>query len=481
MIKKNLFYNLLLSLSQVIFPLITFPYIARTILPEGVGVVSFVDSVCRYVVLFSALGIPIYGVREVAKAKSDQNQLSKLFNELISINLIFTFLVLLLYTYCIIVIPKLNENLIFYLIGFLFIFSNVFIAEWFFQGVEEFKYITKRNLVIKIISTISIFLFVKTSNDALLYFFILVLVNTGNAVVNYNYIKNKFKIKFVFTTNSIQKHIKPLFFVFGSLVFISVYTLLDSIMLGIFSTNHAVGIYTTGLKIARIPMTFIGALGVVLIPRLSEYHEFGNFFEFKQLIKKSINFVITFSVPIFILIIALSKEVVIAFAGISFKDSALVLNILSLLGILIGFSNVFGLQILTPMSKDKYLTISVAIGTLISICLNILLIPKLHEIGAAISNVTAETAVTLATFYFARRFIKISFEIIYLLKTFFLFIPLFFIAKLVSHFFANIWIIISIVAVVSTFYFIFVQILILKNSLFDEVKKKLNYDSWNYI
>ncbi len=237
--------------------------------------------------------------------------------------------------------------------------------------------------------------------------------------------------------------------------------------------ERTVGLYTTGLKVSRIPMLFIGALGVVLIPKLSEHFHNERLDDFKSLIDKSIKFVITFSIPTLFLLLSLSDSIIVSFAGPNFIQAASVLKILSLLSLLIGLSNIFGLQILTPMGKDRYLTFSVLIGMVISLGLNLILIPIYKEKGAAFSNIIAETAVTIATIFFASKFIKLIIDWEFVLKTIISAIPLFFIPIFVSHYVISDLLLIIITIVLCGIYFVPIQLFVVKNELFIDLKNKI--------
>ncbi len=473
LIKRNFIYNSILSLSQVIFPLITFPHVARIILPIGIGKITIVESVCRYVILFSALGIPIYGVREIAKVKSDKDKLNKLFTELISIHFVITILISLLFLISIYFTPFLYKSIGFYYIGLLFILSNVFVIEWYFQGIGQFKYITIRNIIIKSILTILIFLVVNDKNDVLTYFSLIVITSILNAVVNFSYALSNIELDFSSSINEFKRHIKPLFYIFSSIAFISIYTLLDTLMLGFMTDDNVVGLYSTGLKISRIPTMFIGALGVVLIPKLSEYFHHNRVEDFIILINKSIKVVITFSIPVIFLMYSLSEKMVVIFAGPDFIQAGVVLKILSSLSMLIGLSNIFGLQILTPMGKDKYLTYSVLIGMLISFILNLILIPIFKEKGAAISNIIAEIAVTITTMIFANKFIKLVIDWKFIFKTFVFATPLLLFPIFVSKYVKSDVSMIIVTIILSGVYFFSIQLFIIKNDLFVELKNRL--------
>ncbi len=472
-IKQNFIYNALLSLSQVVFPLITFPYVARVILPTGIGEVTFVESICRYVILFSALGIPIYAVREIAKVKNEKEKLNKLFTELIIIHFSITIFISLLFVMLIYLIPLLNNNKEFYILGLFLILSNVFVIEWYFQGIGQFKFITIRNLIVKTILTILVFIVVKDKSDVITYFSLIVITSILNAVVNFVYALRTIKLDFSSNLNDLKRHFKPLFYIFSSIAFISIYTLLDTIMLGFMTNERTVGLYSTGLKVSRIPMLFIGALGVVLIPKLSEYFHHNRLDDFISLINKSVKFVITFSVPTLFLLLSLSDTIIVSFAGSNFIAAGSVLKILSLLSLLIGLSNIFGLQILTPMGQDKYLTFSVLIGMVISLGLNLILIPIYKEKGAAFSNIIAETAVTIATIFFARKFIKFTIDWKFVFKTIIYAIPLFFIPIFVSRYVISEIQLTIISIVLSGIYFLPIQLFVLKNELFIDLKNKI--------
>jgi O-antigen/teichoic acid export membrane protein len=222
-------------------------------------------------------------------------------------------------------------------------------------------------------------------------------------------------------------------------------------------------------------MLFIGALGVVLIPKLSEHFHNNRLEEFIFLINKSIKVVITLSIPILFSLFSLSDAIVVSFAGPSFVEAGGVLKILSILSLLIGLSNIFGLQILTPMGKDKYLTYSVLIGMIISLGLNLILIPIYKEKGAAFSNIIAETSVTIATIFFANKFIKLTIDWKFVFKTIIYAIPFFFIPIFVSKCVTNNLLYIVITIVLSVVYFLPIQLFVVKNQLLIDLKNKLIY------
>jgi O-antigen/teichoic acid export membrane protein len=477
-IKKNFFYNIVLSVTQVLFPLITFSYVARVIEPVGIGTVSFVESICRYAILIAALGIPVYGVREVAKLKHDKEKLSKLCSELLIIHFVATLFISLIYLITVLSIAKLNHNLDYYLLGLMMVFSNIFIMEWYFQGIGDFKFITLRTLIVRIITTISVFFLVTNTNEGINFFLLIVLTNIINGIINFWHAKKSLNLSFSFNFKSLKKHLTPLFFIFSTTISVSIYVLLDTIMLGFLADEKAVGFYSTALRISKVPMLFVGALGLVLIPQLSSSFHQNDLENFKILILKSLNFVITFSFPVIFFVFGISNELLYAFAGEQFMGAAIVLKILSVVVLLIGLSNVFGLQILTPMGKDKYLTFSVLLGTITSLSLNFILIPLYQERGAAITNIIAESAVTVATLYYAMKFIKLDFEYLFVLKSLVFSIPICFFSLGCSYLNTNYLFILISTSVMTGIYFIIVQVYIIKNQIIVELKNKLTQKIW---
>ena len=477
-IKKNFFYNIILSVTQVLFPLITFSYVARVIGPVGIGTVSFVDSICRYAILLAALGIPVYGVREVAKLKGNQIELSRLCSELLIIHFVATLIISFVYFIIVFNVEKLYVNIEYYLLGYILVFSNIFIFEWYFQGVEDFKFITVRTLFVRIITTISVFFLVTNKNESYYFFLLTVFANVINGIINFFYAKRSLNLSLGINFKSLKKHLPPLFLIFSTSISISIYILLDTIMLGFLADEKAVGFYSTALRISKVPMLFVGALGLVLIPQLSFSFHQNDIEKFKLLISKSLNFVITFSFPAIFFVLGISDELIYIFAGRHYADAATTLDILIVVVLLVGLSNVFGLQVLTPMGKDKHLTFAVLLGTIVSLVLNFILIPLYQENGAAITSIIAEFVVTMATVYFATKFVKLDFDYNFILKSLVFSIPICFFSKGLSYLNANYLFVLIGTSVMTCIYFVIVQLYIIKNLIIVELKSKLIQKIW---
>ncbi|MFN2438537.1 MAG: polysaccharide biosynthesis C-terminal domain-containing protein, partial [Chitinophagaceae bacterium] len=281
---------------------------------------------------------------------------------------------------------------------------SAFSFEWFIHGLEDFAFLSKRSFFIKIASVIVIFLLVKTTEDYIKYYFILIAGNAIFLLADVVYIFKR-KVHFIKGINP-GRHIRSLILFFLTSTAISLYTFFDTIMLGILSGSLAVGFYTTGLKVVKLSQTFVNELGGVLLPRMSFLIETNNQLEINRIINKSLLYALTVSVPLGIFFFLLAPEIIIVLASQQFAPSIEVLRILCVLPLIVGLSNVFGIQVLLPFGKEKKFLIAVVVGCVLSVCLNYILCPIYAQKGAAISCIIAESIVTFLVFIYAVRFVK---------------------------------------------------------------------------
>ena len=267
--QKNVFYNVLLAISQVLFPMLTFPYLARVLGPEHVGVLNFAESYARYFVLVAAFGIPIYGVREIAKIYNDKEKLSKLFVEIFTINFITTIILSIVFLITIIYVDRLNSAGILFYWALLFFFLQVFVLEWFFIGIKQFKFIAVRFFFIRLIFIACVFIFIKTSNDYLIYMRMQVLLNLLLAIVNIYYITKFINFKNLSLQSlNLKQHLKPLMVLFLTIFFISIYLQLDTVILGFLTDSESVGYYSSALKLNKLLIAVFAAISAAMFPRM---------------------------------------------------------------------------------------------------------------------------------------------------------------------------------------------------------------------
>jgi O-antigen/teichoic acid export membrane protein len=403
--RKNLYYNTLLSISQVLYPLITFPYASRVLGPDGIGLFGFVDSITQYFILIAAFGIPIYGIREIAKATNNPKEQSQVYSDLLFLHLCFTVVALIVYIILFLGVPKLHQDQDMFWVGSGILLLNVFPTEWFFQGIQNFVFVARRTMIIRVCSILALFLFVKTKDDVLNYYLINLVAFLLNSIVNMFFARRFVRISF--SKLVLKRHLSPLFYIFSCNVAISIYLLVDSILLGFLVNTEAVGYYTTATRLSKALILVVTAFSLVMVPKLSALFKEKNEVQITRLLHLSFEYVFFLTVPIGIGIYVVAEDFIRLYAGPEFYPAVMTLRILSPLALLIGLSNLFSMQILTPKGREKKMLIGVTAGMVFSITLNVILIPIMHENGAAISNIITEIVVTVVTGYYALKEVRI--------------------------------------------------------------------------
>jgi O-antigen/teichoic acid export membrane protein len=349
-LKKNIVFNTLLSVSQILFPLVTFPYASRILGPEGMGAVNFADNFITYFLIFSALGIPLYGVREIAKVKHDSIALGRVYSELIFIHLVTSLISIVVLLGISLSSDKLFANFQLYQIGMAILLGNVFIAEWFFQGIEKFKYIAIRMVLIRLFTIILLFALVHTVADRNTYY-ALNLVATLLAAATNMYSVSKL-VKISFKNLTLRHHLKPLFIIFSNSIITTIYLVFDTIILGFLTSDVYVGYYSASMRISKISLAVIGVLSAVLLPRLTIAFKAENWAEARLLLHKSINFVVFLSIPIAIGTYCLSEEIIRLFAGQKYLPAVSSLQILCFIVVFVGMAQVLHIRFFCPCIRS---------------------------------------------------------------------------------------------------------------------------------
>jgi O-antigen/teichoic acid export membrane protein len=408
-LKKNLFFNLIFTLSNILFPILTFPYVSRVLGPSGIGKVQFVNSFVQYFVFLAALGIPIYGIREIAKVKDNVEDLKKTFSTLIAINIITSLSLLLVYFATVFFVPSLFGDFEFYLVASLMLLVSFCSIDWFFSGIEQFKFIAFRSIVVKTIFLFLLYYFVLKETDTLAYLGIII----GSYFVNnfWNLISARNYLNFKnIGLNDFKKHFKPLLYIFSTVIAASIYSSLDVILLGFLKGFNDVGYYSSGAKFNKMCIPFLTAMSIVLLPQIASGFKEKNHVYIKSLLNESLEFVILLGVPMTIGLALLAPEIILLFSGDQFIPSILSMQISAPVVLIIGVSTIYSIQILTPASKDKENAIAAICGLFVSLILNFILIPYFGYLGATIANLMAEFTVMLFFIFFAQKVIKFHFN-----------------------------------------------------------------------
>lgn len=441
-VKVNFALNLINSGTKILFPLITFPYAARILGPSGIGVVNFYNSIISYLALFTGLGIPLYAIKEISSVRDDPKKVNLTLLEIFFISGILTFFGYIIVAVLCIFVPQIQANATLFLVLSLILLLNAIGCDWFYQGTEDFKYITIRGIIVKILGLIFLFLFVKNKTDLIAFGVYSVISAVGGNVFNFIRLRKYATInKTIFYDLHPLHHIRPILKIFVLNLVSSIYLQLNTIMLGFYKGSEAVGYYTSSTKIMTVILTFSSSLGQVIMPRLSNLLALNKKNEFKVLAQKSYNFTVAVTFPLSMGLLMTSKHAVILFCGNDFYNSIIPAMIVSPIIVFSSLSNVMGTQILFPLGKVNEVIKSAALGCLVDIILNLILLNKFSYIGAAISYCAAEFTVMFSMYFNSHKVIPVNFYnkdvLIYFVGTLFMGLILFFIRNISSDIFVE--------------------------------------------
>lgn len=404
-VKFNFIMNFIMSASSIVFPLITFPYISRVLMATGNGKVATASAVVAYFNMFASLGIPTYGIRACAKVRDDKKALSKTAQELIIINSITMLISCVVFAFTVILVPEFAAEKELYLINGIGLALNVFAVTWLYNALEQYAYITVINMITKLFSLILMFLLIKRPEDYVIYGGITVFASSASYVFNFIYARKFITLKKIGKYN-FRVHMTPILKFFAMSAAISVYTNLDVVMLQFMQGDAEVGYYNAAIKVKTILVTLITSLGTVLLPRLSYYIKKEKTEDFYRMIGKAVNFVVVAGLPLTIYFMLYASESIQFLAGDGYQGAVLPMIILMPTVLLIGMSNITGIQILTPQNQEQKVLNSIVCGAVADFLLNLVLIPKMASSGAALATVIAELVVLLVQCVYLKEILK---------------------------------------------------------------------------
>jgi O-antigen/teichoic acid export membrane protein len=410
-IKVNYTLNLLNTVSGLLFPIISFPYVSRILMADGIGKVQFYQSIIQYIMLGAALGIPLYAVREIARVRDDRRQCARVAVEVLSLHAAITLISYVVVAVLVTCVGRIADGADLFLLQSSSLLLTVIGTNWFFQGVEDFKYITIRSLTIRTLLLISLFLFVREKEDIIPYALIHVLGETGNNVFN----AIRFRKYLRGTGLRLRelrplRHLKPALRIFTLNLIISLYVHMDSVMLGFISGETTVGFYTPALRLTKTTIGIVSSLGGVLLPRFSNLIRNGRMDDFNRLSDKAIGFVFFLCLPMTVGLMFLAPSIIQLFCGASFQPSILTLQLLAPINLFIGLSGMIGTYILYPQGREKLIIQAAGTGAAINFILNCILIPQYAQYGAACSTAVAEFTVTAVLILIGRPYFHFSFR-----------------------------------------------------------------------
>lgn len=417
-IKLNFIMNALLTMSSFIFPLITFPYVSRILLPEGTGKVSFATSVVAYFALFAQLGIPTYGIRACAKVRDDRIELSRTVQEIFTINVIMSVVTYIAFFVALKFVPRMQEDKVLFIIIGTTIFFNAVGMDWLYKGLEKYAYITLISIVFKFIALLAMFVLIHQKSDYVIYGGISIFAASASNVCNLLNVHKYIELKPVGNYH-FKRHLKPILIFFAMSCATTIYTNLDTVMLGFMTTNSDVGCYSAAVKIKSVLLGVVSSLGNVMLPRASYYVENQMMDDFYRITKKAINFVFLLSLPLMLYFMLFAKEGIFFLSGNAYADAIVPMQIIMPTIVLIGLTGIMGIQMLVPLGKEKIVLYSEIAGSITDLVLNAILIPRIASAGAAIGTLVAELVVWIVQFVFLRSEVidayrKIRYELIFL-------------------------------------------------------------------
>lgn len=411
-LKLNFLMNVMLTMSSFIFPLITFPYISRILLPIGTGKVSFATSIVTYFSMFAQLGIPTYGIRACARVRDSREELTRTAQELLSINLIMSVISYAVLFILVLTVPRFRAEKNLYVILSFTIILTAIGMEWLYKALEQYTYITIRSVIFKFIALIAMFLLVHDQKDYVVYGGITIFAASASNILNLLNAHKYIDLKPIGNYN-FKRHMKPILIFFAMSCATTIYTNLDTVMLGFMSTDVDVGYYNAAVKIKVILVSIVTSLGTVLLPRASYYIQQGKLKEFRKITEKALNFVVLLAMPLMLYFIYYAKEGIYFLSGSAYSGSIVPMQVIMPTLLLIGITNILGIQILVPMGREKVVLYSEIVGAIVDVIINALLIPQYASTGAAIGTLIAEFAVFLVQFVALKVEVKDAFRSIH--------------------------------------------------------------------
>lgn len=402
-VKKNYIYNVIYEILLIIIPLITSPYISRVLGAEQVGVYSYCYSVVSYFMLFARLGIVNHGSRSIAAASNEQER-NKIFSNTLAVQGCLSVLVIITYIIYLNIFEAQYHMISVLMIAYLI--ATAFDINWFFFGIEQFKITVSRNIIIKVFSTILLFVFVKERTDLWKYVLILGFSQLGGQVAVWPYLRGKVKIVKP-NIREMRDQFVPMFILFIPQIAVSLYKMMDKIMLGWFCVKEQLGYYEYATTIVNLPLGFITSLGTVMLPRISAMMKTGENKKTLVYTRYSIIFAVSLSTAFAFGISAIAPTFVPFYFGKEFEPTVQLLIGLSSTLVFIAWANVVRTQFLIPAKKDKEYIISLFTGAFANVIVNYILIPRLLAWGAVIGTIIAEITVCVMQTFMSKKYIPI--------------------------------------------------------------------------
>ena len=462
-LKRNFVYNSILTVSTYFFPLLVYPYVSRTLGLSNIGIVNFIDNFINYFVLFSTMGIMTVGVREIAVAKNDRENLSRTYISLLTLTTITTLIAIIALWIAMYSVPTLFPYRDLLYVGIVKLVFNLFLVEWFFMGMENFKYITNRSILVKCLYVAGVFLFVKDASDYKIYYMLSVATVVVNAVINIIY-SRKF-VSYSLKSIDFQPFLRAFFIMGIYVLFTNVYTSLNVVWLGFVTDTDQVGYFTTATKLHTIIMAVLLSFTNILFPRVSNLLAERKEGEYWEKIDMSFEAIFLFAFPTIFFLLVAGPLLLHLFVGDGFEGSYLPLRIITLLVLIIGIEQILVIQILMAKHQDKIVLRNSLMGAIVALLFNLVLTANLGAVGSAVVWVVAEFFIMLVSMTVIYRKFHYTMPYKKMVVCTISYLPLLLLSLLICHFVNDEIVLLVILAIFTFVYAAFNEIFILKNKV----------------
>lgn len=422
-INSNLILNFIRIGISLIFPLISFPYVSRVLLPEGMGIVNYSNSIVTYFALLSELGISTYAIRECSICRSNKDEFYTVSSELFSLNIVTALISYIILFLVIVFVPKLEAYQVAVVIYSSTIFFNAIGVEWVYLVYEDYFYITVRSVIFQTISLILIFVFVKTAADIYNYIFLAIFPSIASNILNFCFlIKRNQYIRF-FITKKVFAHIIPSLIIFSTSLATTVYTTLDVSMLGWMAGDVAVGNYSAALKIYNVFKSVINSTSTVFLARIMFLIN-RDITKYREMFKYAFSVIAFLCIPVSFVLIFFSADIMLIIAGPNYSSAPHVLSIISASLFFSCLANLYATGALLAIRREKLVLFATVTGTILNVIMNLKLIPFYNSIGASVSTLITEFAICFLLFICFKRNFQFSLGITHFFKCFFSSLPI---------------------------------------------------------
>ena len=404
---KNYILSVANTVMMLLFPIITFPYVSRILGPTNLGIINFAQSYGYYFNHIASFGISSYAIREVSKVRDDKEKVEKVSNELFNLNLFFSILSTMIYFCGVFFVQNFRDNFVIFAIYSIVVLSNFLSLDWLLQSFDDYFFSTIRNLVIRFLAVIAVFVLVKRSEDYVIYMIITCITEMGVKISTLfygrkHYARLRVRKRFL----NFREHIKSMFTLFSFRLVNGISANLDKLMIGFMMVYANVGVYSAGVKFVLMLSPIVETVGIVLFPKIN-ISAGTSTEEYKRNLKFNYDMILLMGIPMAVGMFLVSGRLIPLFAGAKYTDAVPVSRILSAMILLGPIGDMLGSKTLLVFNKDKWLLYCSSIVAVSNVVLNIVFIPLWGINGAAVASMICYVIAVSTRYYFTRKLIKI--------------------------------------------------------------------------